>query len=103
MALWPNSPLELPSPPGQTSVAEFIRIHVELNDDAHRKTTFAVNSVVCFVSESMTSTPVARAVSLSNNTRRTMEKGRSVRFPVFVAAGNVDDCVLKYAPYGQPR
>ena len=23
-------------------------------------------------------------------------------YPVFAAAGRVDDCVLKYAPYGQP-
>src|SRR5258708_36036513 len=34
--------------------------------------------------------------------RVTMEKGRSVRLPVATAAGSVDDCVLKYAPNGQP-
>ena len=31
-----------------------------------------------------------------------MENGFSVRLPVATAAGSVDDCVLKYAPNGQP-
>src|SRR6185437_16396304 len=31
-----------------------------------------------------------------------MDQGLSVRRPVFIAAGSVEDCVLKYAPYGQP-
>src|ERR1044071_2644618 len=31
-----------------------------------------------------------------------MLQGRTVRLPVFNAAGNVDDCVLKYPPNGQP-
>src|SRR6476659_980343 len=33
----------------------------------------------------------------------TIDHGFNVRRPVFAAAGNVDDCVLKYAPYGQPN
>src|SRR6476620_10904621 len=32
----------------------------------------------------------------------TIENGRTVNFPVAIAAGNVDDCVLKYPPKGQP-
>src|SRR6478736_9979215 len=32
----------------------------------------------------------------------TIEKGRTVKFPVFIAAGKVEDCVLKYPPNGQP-
>ena len=31
-----------------------------------------------------------------------MANGLSVSLPVSAAAGSVDDCVLKYAPYGQP-
>src|SRR5476649_1340778 len=32
-----------------------------------------------------------------------MENGRSVKLPVAIAAGRVDDCVLKYPPKGQPN
>ena len=31
-----------------------------------------------------------------------MLQGRTVKLPVALAAGNVDDCVLKYPPKGQP-
>src|SRR5579875_3450330 len=33
----------------------------------------------------------------------TIEKGRRVSLPVFIAAGSVVDCVLKYPPNGQPN
>src|SRR5271165_2714069 len=101
MMLWPSSPLLLPSPLGQTSVAEFRSTHAELRVEAHRKTILERYSVVCPVSASSTSTPFARKASLSKITLLTMEKGRSVRLPVFTAAGSVVDCVLKYAPNGQ--
>src|SRR5688572_33383598 len=76
--------------------------HVELNADAHRKIILAVNCSVLLVSASSISTPLAFFLSLSYISRVTMENGRRVRLPVFTAAGNVDDCVLKYPPYGQP-
>ena len=31
-----------------------------------------------------------------------MDQGFSASLPVFAAAGSVEDCVLKYAPNGQP-
>ena len=42
MRLCPSAPELLPSPPGQTSVADRMSSHVELSVDAHRKTTRAV-------------------------------------------------------------
>ncbi len=42
MRLWPSSPELLPSPPGQTSVAERSSSHVELIVDAQRNTTRAL-------------------------------------------------------------
>src|SRR5688572_9114026 len=51
----------------------------------------------------MISTPRARLRSLSYSTSLTIENGRKVRLPVFIAAGSVADWVEKYAPYGQPR
>src|SRR5690606_35214046 len=65
IALCPSSPELLPSPPSQTSVAEFINIQVELKADAQTKITFAKNSYVLFVSASTISTPFAFCVSLS--------------------------------------
>src|SRR5687768_7608177 len=50
----------------------------------------------------MARTPVARFVLRSYSTSDTMDHGFSVSRPVLAAAGSVDDCVLKYAPYGQP-
>ena len=38
------SPLLLPNPSGQISVAEFISIQVELNAEAQRNTTLDLNS-----------------------------------------------------------
>src|SRR3954470_5335445 len=35
-------------------------------------------------------------------TSLTIDHGLSVILPVFAACGSVDDCELKYAPYGQP-
>jgi hypothetical protein len=32
----------------------------------------------------------------------TIDHGFSVNRPVAIAGGSVEDCVLKYAPYGQP-
>jgi hypothetical protein len=43
----------------------------------------------------MTRTPVARFVFLSYSTSLTIAQGLSVSLPVFIAAGSVDDCVLK--------
>jgi hypothetical protein len=42
MRLWPSSPELLPSPSGQTSVAERMSSQVELSVDAQRKMTLAV-------------------------------------------------------------
>src|SRR5690348_11414509 len=102
MRLCPSSPLLLPIPSGQISVAEFIRIQVEFSADAHRNTILALYSIVFADSASMISTPVAFFVSLSNKTLLTIENGLNVRLFVAIAAGSVDDCVLKYAPNGQP-
>src|SRR5690348_2389789 len=101
--LWPSSPELDPSPPGQMSVAERRSSQVELSVEAQRKTIFATWSVTWLVTASSTRTPVARFLSLSYNTSVAIANGCSVRRPVFTAAGSVDDCVLKYAPYGQPR
>src|ERR1035438_2752180 len=103
MTLWPSSPQLLPSPSGQTSVAEFMRIHAVLRVEAQRKTTLDLYSTVWSVWASIISTPVAFLLSLSYTTLVTIENGRRVRFPVATAAGRVEDCVLKYAPNGQPR
>jgi len=43
----------------------------------------------------MTSTPRARLRSLSYSTSLTIENGRRVRLPVFIAAGSVADWVEK--------
>src|SRR3989442_2909272 len=51
---------------------------------------------------SSTRTPVARFLSRSYKTSVTIANGLSVKRPVATAAGNVDDCVLKYPPKGQP-
>src|SRR5258706_13361184 len=102
MRLCPSSPLLLPNPSGQTSVAEFINIQAEFIVDAFRKTIFALYSTVLFVSASSTSTPVAFLVSLSYSILVTMLQGLTVRLPVLTAAGKVEDCVLKYPPKGQP-
>ncbi len=61
MRLRPSSPLELPSPSGNRSVAEFRSSRVDSSADAHRKTIRAVNSTASWVSRSMTRTPVARS------------------------------------------
>src|SRR5688500_12897224 len=86
-----NSTLLLPKPPGQMSVAELNNTQVLLNAEAHRNTTFDLNSYVLFSWASITSTPVALFLSLSYSTFVTIEKGRRVRFPVATAAGKVDD------------
>src|SRR5205814_505464 len=54
------------------------------------------------VEASITRTPVARLVFLSYRTSLTIAHGLRVMRPVFAACGSVDDCELKYAPYGQP-
>ena len=98
MRLCPSSFELLPSPPGHTSVAERSSNQVELSVDAQRKMMRALYSTVALVTASITRTPVARLLFLSNTTSLTIECGRSVSLPVFIAAGNVDDWVLKYAP-----
>src|SRR6266705_181056 len=98
MRLCPSSPELDPSPPGHSSVAERSRSHVELSVEAHRKITRAVYSVVLSVNPSITRTPVARFLSLSKITSVTIAHGFSVSRPVAIAAGSVDDWVLKYAP-----
>ena len=49
-------------------------------------------------SASNTVTPVARFLSLSYLISVTIEKGLKVKLPVAIAAGKVEDCVLKYPP-----
>src|SRR5688572_20366745 len=102
ITLFPSSPLLLPNPSGQMSVAEFMSTHDEFSADAHTKTIFALNSMVWFVSASRICTPLAFLLSLSYSICVTFEYGRNVRLPVFIAARKVDDCVLKYPPNGQP-
>ena len=72
--------------------------HAELSVDAQRKTIRAEYSVTSFVIASITRTPVARFRSLSYSTSLAIAKTLSVSRPVAMAAGSVDDCVLKYAP-----
>ena len=43
----------------------------------------------------MTRTPLARLPVLSSSTSVTIDQGFSVSRPVFIAAGSVDDWVLK--------
>src|SRR5689334_3686993 len=64
---------------------------------------FDLYSYVLLSCASNISTPVAFFVSLSYKIFVTILHGRTVRFPVFIAAGNVEDCVLKYPPNGQPN
>jgi hypothetical protein len=64
MALWPNSPLLLPNPPGHMSVAELNNTQVLLKAEAHKKITFALYSVTLLSRALITSTPVAFFVSL---------------------------------------
>ena len=92
----------LPSPPGQTSVADRISSHVELSADAHRNTTLDEYSVVALVTASITRTPVARLRSRSYTTSVTIANVFIVRRPVAFAAGSVEACVLKYDPVGHP-
>src|SRR6185503_19977482 len=84
------------------SVAEFISIQALLNVDAFKNTILAKYSYVWLVSASSTSTPLAFLVSLSYEIFVTIDQGRTVKLPVALAAGKVDDCVLKSAPNGQP-
>src|SRR5450432_350003 len=100
--LCPSSPLLLPRPSGQILVAEFINTHALFNAEAFKKIIFELNTYVLLVSPSSTSTPVAFLVFASYNILVTMLHGRTVKLPVATAAGNVDDCVLKYPPNGQP-
>ena len=60
-------------------------------------------SIVLFVSASKTVTPVARFLSLSYLISVTILQGLKVKLPVAIAAGKVEDCVLKYPPNGQPN
>src|SRR5207237_8555186 len=98
----PSPPHVAPSPTGPASVAERSSNHVAFNADAHRKMTRAVYSVVWPVIASRTRTPVARCLSRSYTISVTIANGLSVSRPVAIAGGNVEDCVLKYPPYGQP-
>src|SRR5712691_7047109 len=102
MRLCPSSPELLPRPPGHTSIADRSSSQVEFNVDAQRKMMRAVYSAVCMLTASSTRTPVARFLSRSYKTSVTIANGLSVKRPVATAAGNVDDCVLKYPPKGQP-
>src|SRR2546422_7961315 len=102
MRLCPSSPELDPRPPGHTSVADRSSSHVEFNVDAQRKMMRAVYTVVCSVTASSTRTPPARLRSRSYKTSVTIANGLSVSRPVAIAAGNVEDCVLKYPPYGHP-
>ena len=71
---------------------------MELSVDAQRKTIFERYSVVDSSSASMTRTPLTRFLSLSYASSVTIDQGFSVRRPVAMAAGSVDDCVLNAAP-----
>ena len=62
----------------------------------------AVYSVVWPATASSTRTPVARFLWRSYTISVTIANGLSVSRPVAMAGGNVEDCVLKYPPYGQP-
>ena len=91
----PSSPLLLPKPPGQISVALLNNTQAEFNAEAFKNTILALNVYVLFVSESSTSTPSAFLVFLLYKSLVTIEKGLTVKLPVFNAAGIVEDCVLK--------
>jgi len=59
--------------------------------------------VVWSVTASSTRTPVARFLLRSYTTSVTIANGFSVSRPVAMAAGSVEDWVLKYPPKGQPN
>ena len=63
--------------------------------EALTKIIFALYSIVLLVSASNTVTPVARFLSLSYLISVTIEKGLKVKLPVAIAAGKVEDWVLK--------
>ncbi|MNQ93527.1 hypothetical protein D3C85_1089980 [compost metagenome] len=83
-------------------MAELNKIQAVFKVEAHKKTILLLYSYVLLVSVSKTSTPVAFFLSWSYKTCVTKEYGLTVRLPVFIAAGKVEDCVLKYPPKGQP-
>ncbi len=93
--LWPSSPLSLPSPFGNRFDVELRRMNVEATVEAVQKMTRAKYSAGCFVSASMTRTPVARPFPSSNAMEWTIEYGRMVRLPVCSAAGSVTATLLK--------
>ena len=72
-----------------------ISSHVELSVDAQRKTTCAEYSVVCSVTASSTRTPRrALAVAVVEDVGHDRERLER-QLPVAIAAGSVEDCVLK--------
>ncbi len=103
MRLWPTSPLEFASPFGKSGDVESSSSRALSMVEAHRKTMRARNSIVCFVTASITATPRALPVFASQITRVTTLFGRSVMSPVFRAAGSVAFTEEKYDRVMQPR
>src|SRR6516164_1064515 len=103
MRLCPTSPLEFARPSGQSGDVERRSNRALSIVDAHRKTMRAWNSIVCFVSASITSTPLALPVFLFQSTRETTLFGCSVMRPVLFAVGSVAFTLEKYDRVMQPR
>ena len=61
--LCPSSPEAFPIPLGKYSDLDCNKIEVEATAEAHKKTTFALNTILSLVSASITRTPDAFFVS----------------------------------------
>src|SRR5690348_8456971 len=103
MTYLPRVPLELATPSGKRALLELSSKRTDSIADAQRNTTRAVYSRDSMVLASITRTPLARPRFGSNITSATTLFGRSVRLPVFCAAGSVEPRLVKYEWVMHPR